>query len=410
MRRRGLPVESLHKDVVIIGTDEVRFSIQMLGGFAIVYGETRITEQAKRVSKIWKMLQYLIANRNKTIPQEELIEIFCDDDVVSNPGSAIRTMVYRARGVLADAGIPDAENMIVTKNGGYRWNSAIPCVIDAEEFEALCKKAGAETDESEQLKLLLQAAELYQGDFLPYSTGEIWVLPLSRWYRSMYISCVHKAIELLTEAGKINDSEELCTKALRIDPFDETLLEHHLRALLEQGKNAEALDQYKKMEGMYYDVLGVNFSESLRTLYGQIQQPAIKDGVSLDAMLDDWLEGAGAPGAFYCDLNEFKTMYQIESRSVPRTGRTAYIVRFDAIHEPDARGGGIMPQFEKVIPATLRMGDLFTRSGPGQYLLMLHSLTYEDCKMLIDRIMYSLDTRLLSKVIGTSIKPVTPVF
>ena len=396
--------------MVSIDTEGVRLKIEMLGGFVIIYGDTRITEQAKRVSKIWKMLQYLIANRNKTVPQEEMIEIFCDDEIVSNPGSAIRTMVYRARGVLVDAGIPNAENIILTKNGGYMWNNSLPCTIDAEEFESLCKKANTDISDEEQLECLLQAAELYKGDFLPYSSGEIWVLPLARWYRSMYISCVHKAIELLTEAGRIDEGEELCTKALRIDPFDEKMLEYHLRSLLAQGKNSEALDQYKRMENMYYDVLGVNFSDSLRSLYTQIQAPVIKDGVTLETQLDQWLEGADSPGAFYCDLSEFKTMYQIESRSVPRTGRTAYIVRFDAIHDPGVKGGGVMQQFSKVIPATLRMGDLYTRSSPGQYLLMLHSLTYEDCKMLIDRIMYSLDAKYLSKVIGTSIKPVTPIF
>ena len=398
------------KGVVKIGTEEVQLRIEMLGGFTIIYEEKRITEQAKRVSKIWKMLQFMIANRSKTVSQEELIEMFCDDEIVNNPGSAVRTMVYRARGVLAAAGIPFAERMILTKNGGYMWNNTIHCDVDAEEFESLCKKANSETSDKEKLECLLKAAELYKGDFLPNSSGEIWVLPLARWYRSMYINSVHKAIELLSAAGQEADSEELCTKALRIDPFDEVMLEHHLRSLLAQGKNMEAHDQYKKMEGMYYDVLGVKFSEKLRELYSKIQQPEIKDEASLETTLDNWLEGTDAPGAFYCDPSVFKVLYQIESRSVPRTGRTAYIVRFDATHEPGAKGGGVMQQFEKVIPANLRMGDLFTRSGPGQYMLMLYSLTYEDCKMLIDRIMYSLDAKYLNKVKGTSIKPVTPMF
>ena len=239
----------------------------MLGGFVIIYGGTRITEQVKRASKIWKLLQYLIAYRSKTVSQEELIEIFCDDEIVSNPGSAVRTMIYRVRGVLAAAGMPDAEQMILSKNGGYAWNNSILCVVDAEEFEELCKKANAVEDEKEQLRLLQQAAELYKGDFLPYSSGEIWVMPLARWYRSIYINCVHKAIGIMSDTGQAAEAEELCVKALRIDPFDEVMLEHHLRSLVAQGKNTEALDQYKKMETMYYDVLGVDFSDNLRALY-----------------------------------------------------------------------------------------------------------------------------------------------
>jgi len=381
----------------------------MLGGFVIATGENRITEQVKRSSKIWKLLQYLITHRHTAVSQEELIEVFCEGEQMGNPGSALRTMVYRARNVLAMGGIPYAENMILSKNGGYMWNNAVHCEVDADEFESLNKMAGMEIDDDKRLALLMQAADLYRGDFLPNSSGDIWVMPLARWYRSMYLTCAHDALELLTQKGRSVEAEELCQKALRVDPFDEAMLGYHLRALLAQGKNAEALDAYRKMESMFYDILGVYFSDNLRALYNQIQRPLITDGVPLETVLTEWLEGADSPGAFYCDLSVFKTMYQIESRSVPRSGRTAYIVRFDAKHEPRVKGGGVMKQLGMAIPVNLRMGDLFTRSGPSQYMLMLHSLTYEDCKALIDRIMYALDARYLPKIIGTSIKPIAPI-
>ena len=392
-----------------ISISDVHIRIEMLGGFVIATDENRITEQVKRSSKIWKLLQYLIAHRYKAVSLEELIDVFCEGEQMGNPGSALRTMVYRARAVLAQGGIPYAENMILSKNGGYAWNNAAHCDIDAEEFEALCKKAGTEQDEDERLALLLKAAELYKGDFLPNSSGDMWVMPLSRWYRSMYLNCAHDTLALLTKKERSVEAEELCAKALRVDPFDEDMLGYHLRALMAQGKNAEALDAYKRMESMFFDVMGVYFSDNLRALYSQIQRPALKEGNLLDDVLNEWLVGADYPGAYYCDLSVFKTMYQIESRSVPRSGRTAYIVRFDTKHEPGVKGGGVMKKLGMSIPVNLRMGDLFTRASPSQYMLMLHSLTYEDCKSLIDRIMYTLDAKYLPKIIGTSIRPVTPI-
>jgi len=395
--------------MVNININDVQVKIKMLGGFVIDTGENSITEQVKRSSKIWKLLQYLIAHRHKSVPQEELIEVFCEGEQMGNPGSALRTMVYRARIVLASGGIPYAENMILSKNGGYSWNNAVQSEVDTEVFEALFKKAGMEINEDKRLELLLQVADLYRGDFLPNSAGDLWVMPLARWYRSMYLNCAHDALELLDKKGRSADAEALCVRALRVDQFDETLLGYHIRALLAQGKHSEALDAYNKMESMFYDILGVSFSDSLRALYSQIQSPSVREGIPLENVLGDWLEGADSPGAFYCDLSVFKTMYQIESRSVPRSGRTAYIVRFDTKHEPGVKGSAAMKQLGMAIPTNLRMGDLFTRSSPNQYMLMLHSLTYEDCKSLIDRIMYSLDARYLPRIIGTSIKPVIPI-
>jgi len=381
----------------------------MFGGFTIISEGNHITEQGKSSSKTWKLIQYLVAHRHKTVSRDELIDVFCDSEYADNPGGTLRTLVYRARAALAGGGLPNADDMIVSKYGGYAWNNDFHCTVDTEDFEALCSKAGTNTGDEERLELLLKATELYRGDFLPNSTGELWVMPLARWYRSMYINGAHEAMQLLHTMGRNAEAEELCTKALQIDPFDEKMLGYHLNSLMAQGKNSEALDEYHRMETMYFDVLGVNFSENLRELYNQIQRPGLDDRTPLDTVLSEWMEDADFPGAYYCDLSVFKTMFQIESRSVPRSGRTAYIVRFDTKNEPNARGGGVMKQLGALIPNTLRMGDLFTRASPNQYLLMLHSLTYEDCKMLIDRIMHGLDSKYLTKIIGTTIKPIKPI-
>ncbi|MCL2153193.1 MAG: winged helix-turn-helix domain-containing protein [Oscillospiraceae bacterium] len=395
--------------MVSINIDDVQVRINMLGGFAIATGENRVTEQVKKSSKYWKLLQYLIAHRHKAVSHEELIEVFCDSEQMLNPDNALRTMVYRARSVLSRGGIYCAESMILSTNGGYIWNNAVACEVDAEEFESLCKKASAKTEDDERLDLFLQAVALYRGDFLPSSAGDLWVMPLARWYRSMYLSCAHAASELLLAKDRNAEAEEICVKALRIDQFDETLLAFHLRALIAQGKYAQALDTYVKMEEMFYDVLGVHFSDNLRSLYNQIQKPLQKDGVPLDAVLADWLDGADSPGAYYCDLSIFKTIYQIESRSLSRSGRSAYVVWFDTKHEPGTKNGGVMKQLGVAIPGSLRMGDLYTRASPSQYILMLHSLTYEDCKSLVNRIMCSVDSRYLPKIISISIRPIVPI-
>jgi len=42
-------------------------------------------------------------------------------------------------------------------------------------------------------------------------------------------------------------------------------------------------------------------------------------------------------------------------------------------------------------------------------MLMLHKLTYENCKMLVNRILQGLDSKYLTKVINTSVRPITPI-
>jgi len=194
--------------VVGIAGEAVKLRIEMLGGFTIINNGTRITEQARKSSKIWRLLQYLIVNRYRLIPQEELLEVFCDEEVHGNPGSVMRTMVYRVRGALAKGGLANADALIIAKSGGYSWNNKIECTTDTEEFEALLKSTSAdELSREEKLEILLQAAALYKGDFLPNSTSEMWVMPLVRWYRSLYLACVHDALGLMEKMERSKESE-----------------------------------------------------------------------------------------------------------------------------------------------------------------------------------------------------------
>jgi tetratricopeptide (TPR) repeat protein len=222
-------------------------------------------------------------------------------------------------------------------------------------------------------------------------------------------NCVHKAVHILEKLKRHSEIEELCTKALCIDPFDEEVLEVHLRLLLKQGKREIALKEYKKMEVMYYDVLGVSFPNSLRALYKQLHTSDLDGKVPLETTLKEWSESAATPGALYCDLNEFKTVYQITERSVARTGAAVYIIRIDVLHEPGPKSEkNSMKHLGVAILSNLRKGDLFTRVSPDQYMIMLRNLTYENCKVLINRIMCSLEDKHRLKIKEITIKPITP--
>jgi DNA-binding SARP family transcriptional activator len=392
--------------VIKISKSRERLRIELFGEFAIIGNGKRITENTKKSSKVWRLLQYLITHRNRSIPQEELLEVFCGDQVDGgNPGSVLRTMVYRARSALEKGGIENAASIIVAKSGGYSINKNIECTTDVEEFEELIKKAETPDIKSDvKLNLLLHATALYKGDFLPNSNSDMWVVPLVRWYRTMYLDAVHDALELLNMFQRSREAAELCTKALGVDPFDVKLIEFHIKALLKQGKNSEALNFYKRMESMFFDVLGVNFSNELRDLYNEIQQPEAKDEAELDDVLAEWVQDADYPGAYYCDASVFKIFFQIEARGAQRSGRSSFVVRFDTKHIPKGqKPSGVIRQLGMAIPRCLRMGDLFTRFSHNQYMLMLFSLTYEDCKMLVNRIMRSMDSKYISDIKSSQI-------
>ena len=396
--------------MITIKKKATEIRICLLGEFTITSGKARLSEKDNRASKIWKMLQYLIVQRHRFVPHNELIDLFCADEGVGNPANTLRTMIYRTRGILEKAGFDMVDEMILSKSGGYTWNNKMAHTVDVDEFEKLYFVANSNAKTEDEVDFLLKAIELYRGDLLPEAAGERWVMPLGRRYRAMYFDCVHKALKLLILKDRIEEAEELCRKALSIDSFDEKTLEYYLRSLIAQGKNSEALEEYKNMELMFYDVLNVRFSEDLRKLFNQIQRPVIDEGIPLEEMLEDWLRDGDFRGAFYCDLSVFKTICQIEARGVYRPGKSTYIVSINVdSNDSDNKRTGLMKQIGMAIPGSLRRGDLFTRSSPNQYMLMLHNLTQESCKALVDRIMRTLDSKKVLRIEEVSIRALTPV-
>ena len=59
-----------------------------------------------------------------------------------------------------------------------------------------CKEAQeAGLEEEAQIQKYLQAVDIYKGDFLPKSSFEEWVVPVSTYYHTLYLNAVHRLLD-----------------------------------------------------------------------------------------------------------------------------------------------------------------------------------------------------------------------
>lgn len=391
---------------------EESIQIQMLGGFRVGLGENFIEESSKRAPKFWKVLQYLITFRHKQIPHDELVSAIWPDAGQSDPRNVMHNMIFRIRSTLASSGVPHGKEMILYNGGGYAWNNSLNCVVDCEEFEKLYNMASADGLSVEaKLELLLKAIELYKGEFLPKSSYEMWVIPLSGYYRSMYIKCVHTALELIMASKDYNQAETLCKKALQIDPFDEKIIEYHLRALIKQDNQTAAMAEYHKTSTLFYEELGIDLPMAIKELYLEIESISNVKEHAIEDLMKEWHEKADYPGAYYCEYIVFRSIYQLEARSVARTGKLVFIISlsFNGENSANHKPVDIMTHLYDAIRSSLRKGDIFTRAAPNQYILMLQALTYENCSMIIKRITRKHKKKHANLDLTVKIRPINPV-
>jgi len=369
-----------------------KLHINMLGNVSLTYNGKSITDQNVRSKKFWQIVEYLITFRNRDVSQTELIDLIYPEGKSDNPANALKTTIHRVRGELIELGHENAQNMIVQRRGAYAWNSNIECVIDAEEFEKLCRAAASADAEEKSLENYLHAIELYKGDFLHKSALEPWAVQLNIYYHTLFSDAVHKTIALLKKNHDWHRMIEVCEKALNIDAFDEDLYYNMILALINTENHSLALEEYRKMTTLFYREFGVTPSKETMKLYREILKPNSKEvEMDLSIIKENLKEEEPGRGPFFCEYEIFKDFYRIEVRISARTGESVYLALLTLVSED----GGVpkvkqlnkyMDRLRDSINKTLRSGDIFAQYSVCQFILLLPLTTYENGEMIMDRV------------------------
>ena len=160
--------------------------VKMFGGFSITIGDVTVSESDSPSKKAWLLLQYLIAFQKREISMSELVNILWPDTELSSPSGSLKSLVFRARKLLAPLPV-SASELLIQQNGVYRWNPALPAEVDSRQFDEMCSQIFMEQDQEKQISLCLKAMDLYRGEFLPNSSEESWVIPVNTYYASLFL-------------------------------------------------------------------------------------------------------------------------------------------------------------------------------------------------------------------------------
>ena len=371
------------------------FIIKMFGEFSIQYGSHIVTDDIGRVKKVWMLIEYLIANREKSISQEKLIEVLWSEEECENPTGALKNLVYRARNVLKKLGERVGQEAIQYVRSTYAWNNLIPCHVDIEEFEEMCLQASSrELDIDSRIACYQRAIELYQGEFLPKSSYADWVVAKNAHYTTAYNDCVLQAAALLEQEERYEEIINLCEQAVAFNPYEERIHCRLLAAYAKIGQYNKAASHYEFVTKLFYKEFGVSLSEETRKLYKAIAKDMHSLEMDLKVIRDD-LKEASTPGrgAYYCtDYDVFKSIYQVQARLIMRTG---FSIHIGLITMTDRRGSVppasvVQPMMELLresVTGSLRKGDVVWRYNSAQLVIMLPMTTYESAEMVMNRLL-----------------------
>lgn len=365
--------------------------INTLGGFSIKVEDQEINDNNNQSKKPWHLLEYLAIYQKRDIRPNELINSIWGDAPGINPGGGLKTLIFRSRKLLEPLGLPP-HRILVQQKGSYAWTRDYPTVLDLDQFESICHMAINRTeDEDEALSLCYQGISLYRGDVLPKSEYESWVIPISAYYHSLYQKLICKTVELLLKKQDFSQITSICRTAVGIEPFDEAFRYHLIYSLYRDGHTTQAMEEYNHTIDLFYREFSISPTAHFKDLYKTIRCKEQGINTNLDSIQEALGEKAST-GAFYCEYPVFQDLFQLESRTIERTGDSIYLCLL-TISDLNSRVpkpfvlNKAMEHLNHSIQCSLRCSDVYTRYSISQYLILLPTVSMEKGRMVLNRIL-----------------------
>jgi len=367
--------------------DTVR--ITMMGSFLIYINEQRVENPVSKSRKGTALMEFLVLHRGRPVPNQQLLNALWPEHSVSNPENALKTLVSRMRTLLNQMS-DGLGSCIVSDRGAYHWNNLPGMRIDALELMDLFDNVSMERDVNRLREDYRQILELYKGDL--YQTGDLdGDSGFAQQLHMQYLSAMYGYIELLRKAEDYNEICAVCRSALEVDSFDDRLHIELMKAMISMNRNSDALVQYKHATNLTYRYLGAPPSPEMTAFYQEMNRSRQSLEESLDAIRRELDSSSANRGAFVCDYEMFKAIYNLEMRNLERLGTTMFLaiimvgdsddVNFDSIRQES-----IMKGLEEILRDNLRKGDIITHFSASVMALLLPTVNYETGNMVMERI------------------------
>ncbi len=372
---------------------QIPISVSMLGAFSIEYDGRILDESSNRMRKVWLLLAYLIYARNSRCTQDQYISVIqgADSSEIDDPTGRLKALFYRARTMLNQLYDNAGHTLIIRKNGTYAWNAEAPLTLDVEQFEELCRNAAAAREAQDALALYRRALTLYRGDFLAKYSMEPWVMPISAYYHQLYMKAVDSTVQLLQAQQQWEEISRICTQALKIEPYSEALYQNLMRCRLALGDRGAAVSLYEEMSELLFNNFGVMPDDASRRLYRDACKQVNDQTVPIGTVKDQLREDEEVRGAIYCEYDFFRFLYQVQARSIVRSGDVVHIALLSLHGEnreslPRRSLDRAMENLQELLLKSLRRGDVICRCSVSQMIIMLPQANYENSCAICQRL------------------------
>jgi len=365
------------------------FKINFFGGMSVEADNRLLLNSMSKLHQHWKLLAYLVINKNSFIPASDLIGALNGDaEINMHSQNALKNTIYCLRQELGD------NSYILYNEGCYKFNDKNTLITDIEIFDKLADSLNTISDTDIKLSVYKNIIKLYKGNFLPQLYKEQWAAEKNLYYKKKYIKAVSEYLKILYDNHMYSEILQVTAKASAIDTCNEKFYLYMFKALYALNMNTVIVSTYMKLNKIFKNALKLKLCDDIKAIYEKADKKLNKIETELSVIKENLKEAPGDTagcGPFFCGFDVFKQIYQLNVRAAAREERRVILVLLTILG-----ANGEIPQnnilldamleLKEVLATTIRKNDVYTQYSRAQYLLMLSCDCTEKAEIAVKRI------------------------
>jgi DNA-binding SARP family transcriptional activator len=253
---------------------EPRLSVSVLGRTALASAETPLEGQWLQ-QRPGRLLKYLLAHRSRLVPTDELADAFWPDGGQAGLAN-VRYFIHVLRGQLEPGRARRAPSrFIIAENGGYRLDRS-RVHIDADRFESLASSglAAAARGDPVAASLLIEAVELYEGDFLSEEPYAEWALSERDRLRTLVAEALRTLAWIAASTKHPHAAADHLRRLATLEPFDVQVQRELLYLYMRHGRHSQAKRLYSSLKARMREHFGEELDFTLTELAERTRRDA----------------------------------------------------------------------------------------------------------------------------------------
>jgi len=246
-------------------------SVYTLGRFHVCVDGHSVVETGAEGGKTWSLFKFLLTHRHQPVSEQVVCGALWPDPPASRARRALHHVMYCLDRKLQEGGLH--EPLFVVQNEMYTLNKRVDCWIDADCFEELCRQAqnAMAGDGSGALEYMQEAVELYRGWYLAEHFYDGWAKAEQQRCHRMFRELVLSYADPLMEAGENRQAQQVCEKALALEPADDELAYRLVSAHVRDGNVGRAKEALERFAAVLRREYGIAPHGRLRQLWEDLE-------------------------------------------------------------------------------------------------------------------------------------------